>query len=67
MIMHQHTLRHRGKVCRDVLKPNIATSTLPVIIRSLLRSPATISSATIGHYTITVTTHFNVLWANSPR
>ena len=61
MIIHQQTLRHRGKVCRDVLKPNIATSTLPIIIRSLLRSPATISSATIGHYIITAITHLNVL------
>ena len=61
MIVHQQTLRHRGEVCRDVLKPNIATATLPVLRRSLLRSPATISSVTIGHYIITVTIYLNVL------
>ena len=61
MIIHQHTLRHREKVCRYDLKPNIATLTLPVLRRPLLRSTATISSATIGHYTITATTYLNIL------
>ena len=61
MIIHQHTLRRRGKVCRDVLTPNIATATPPILRRSPLRSPATIISATIGHYTITATTYLNVL------
>ena len=61
MIIHQQTLRHREKVCRDVLKPNIATNTLPVLRRSLLISHATIRSDTIGHYTITSTTYLNVL------
>ena len=61
MIIHQHTLRHRENVCRDVLKPNIATTNLPVLSRYPLKSPATISSATIGHYTITATTYLNVL------
>ena len=61
MIIHQHTLRHRGKVYGDVLKPNIATTTLPVLRRYLLRSPATTSSATIGHYTITAATYLNIL------
>ena len=51
MITHQQTLHHREKVCRNFLKPNIATATLPVLRSSPLRSPATISSATIGHYT----------------
>ena len=55
MIIHQHTLCHKEKVCRDVLKPNIATDTRPVLRKSLLRSPSTISSATIGHYTVTAT------------
>ena len=61
MIIHQHTLRLREKLCRDVLKPNIATATLPILSRSPLRSPAIISSATIGHYTITATTYRNFL------
>ena len=61
MIIHQHTLRHRVKVCRDVLKPNIATATLTILRRLPLRSPATIISATIGNYTITATTYLNVL------
>ena len=61
MIIHQHTLCHRGKVCRDVLKPNIATATMPILRRSTLRSLSTIISATIGHYTITATTYLNVL------
>ena len=61
MIIHQHILRHRGKVCRDVLKLNIATATMPILRRSTLRSPATIISATIGQYTITATTYLNVL------
>ena len=67
MIIHQHTLRHRGKLCRDFLKPNIATATLPILIRSPVRSPATIISSTIGHYTITVATYLIVLYANSAR
>ena len=61
MIIHHHTPCHRGKMCRDVLKPNIATATLPIFRRSLLRSPTTISSVTIGHYTITATTYPNVM------
>ena len=43
------------------LKHNIATATLPVLSRSPLKSPATISSATIGHYTITATTYLTFL------
>ena len=61
MIIHQHTVHQRGKVCRYVLKPNIDTATLPILSRSSLRFPAIISSATIGHYTITATTYINVL------
>ena len=61
IIIHQQTLRHKKKVCGDVLKPNIATATPPILRRSLLRSPTPISSATIGHYTITATTYLNAL------
>ena len=48
------------RMCRDLLKPNIATATLPILSRSPLRSPAIISSATIGHYTIPATTYNQV-------
>ena len=47
--------------------PTVATATPPVLSRSTLRSPAKISSAPIGHYTIAVTTYRIVVLVNSAR